>query len=238
MEAPGVGAHVAAMEREPQPQVVLVEDHAMVAEALKCLLASAFDPIVTLGSAEALLDFLAHASPRLVICDIGLPGMTGLDALHELRVRGHAMPFLALTMHADPSLAFEVLRAGGQGYVLKSSAADELLRAIHVVMAGDTFVSPSINGHLMRLAASTHKHRGRPRLSDKRRQVLDLVIKGYRSKQIASQLGLSIRTIDSHRNALMHIYGVHSAIELVSVASGRREAFRISTEAPLAESPM
>jgi DNA-binding NarL/FixJ family response regulator len=209
------------MERVIDPAVVLVEDHAVVAEALALLLARTVGPIVSLRNGEALLDFLANASATLVICDIGLPGMSGVDVLREMRRRGSTTPFLALTMHADAGLALELLRSGAQGFVLKSSAATELVRAIGEVLAGNTFVSPSINGHLIRLAGTAHGHRGPPVLSAKQCAVLDLVIKGHRSKAIAKQLGLSVRTVDSHRNALMQLYGVHNVVALVRAATQR-----------------
>jgi DNA-binding NarL/FixJ family response regulator len=208
------------------PGVVLVEDHVIVAEALQLLLSDAVGPITMLHSGEALLRmFDDGCAPSLVICDIGLPGISGVDALRELRSRGYATPFLVLTMHADAALAHKVLRLGAQGFVLKSSAGDELVRAIREVQAGQRFVSPSIGSQVIRLSAADKRRHGRPEVTEKQRQVLDLVIKGYRSKQIASELGLSIRTIESHRNALMHSFGVHSAVELIRVAFERRDLF-------------
>jgi DNA-binding NarL/FixJ family response regulator len=179
---------------EALPRIVFADDHRMVAEGIERLLD----------------DDIERESPDLILSDINMPGGNGLEVLKTLRARGDSTPFVFLTMHAEPALAASAMRSGANGYVLKVSAGDELLSALRQVLAGGTYVTPSLGARYLRgRMADLHE------LTPKQREVLRLVGSGLRSKQIAAQLGLSVRTVEAHKYTIMQILDVHSTLELV-----------------------
>ncbi len=199
------GINVAAL-----PRLVIADDHRMVAEGIERLLDEDFDLLEISADGNALIDAVRRHRPDMVIADINMPGANGLDVLKQLRAEGFRTPFIFLTMHAEPALAAAAMRAGANGYVLKYSAGEDLLTAVRQVLHGGTYVTPSlgaryISGQLQELHS----------LTAKQREVLRLVGRGLRSKQIASDLGLSVRTVEAHKYTMMQILGVHSTLELV-----------------------
>jgi len=139
-----------------------------------------------------------------------MPGMSGLDVLKQLRSEGSRVPFIFLTMHAEPALAAAAMRAGANGYVLKYAAGKDLVTAVRQVLAGGVYVTPSLGArYLSSQLQEIHN------LTAKQREVLRLVGRGLRSKQIAADLGLSVRTVEAHKYTMMQILGVHSTLELV-----------------------
>ncbi|HEV7779402.1 MAG TPA: response regulator transcription factor [Luteibacter sp.] len=192
------------------PRLVIADDHRMVAEGIERLLDDDFDLLEISSDGNALIDAVRRHRPDMVIADINMPGTNGLDVLKQLRAEGFRTPFIFLTMHAEPALAAAAMRAGANGYVLKYSAGEDLLTAVRQVLLGGTYVTPSlgaryISGQLQELHS----------LTAKQREVLRLVGRGLRSKQIASDLGLSVRTVEAHKYTMMQILGVHSTLELV-----------------------
>jgi len=192
------------------PRLVIADDHRMVAEGIERLLDDDFDLLEISADGNALIDAVRRHRPDMVIADINMPGVNGLDVLKQLRAEGFRTPFIFLTMHAEPALAAAAMRAGANGYVLKYSAGEDLLTAVRQVLLGGTYVTPSlgaryISGQLQELHS----------LTAKQREVLRLVGRGLRSKQIASDLGLSVRTVEAHKYTMMQILGVHSTLELV-----------------------
>jgi DNA-binding NarL/FixJ family response regulator len=135
--------------------------------------------------------------------------------MRAVRALGFEVPFVFLTMHADPELAAEAIQAGASGYVLKSSAGDELVRAIFEVLAGRTYVTPTLAARTIRAGVE----RAGTGLTLKQREILARVAQGLRSKQIAYELGLSVRTVESHKYTIMQELGVHSTVELVRKAA-------------------
>ncbi|WP_246022877.1 response regulator [Cognatilysobacter terrigena] len=197
-----------------RPRIVLADDHRLVAEGVQRLLQDEFELVACVASGAALLDAVRQYAPDLVVTDLAMPDRNGLSVMRELRDGGITVPFVFLTMHAEPALAEQALRAGASGYVLKSSAGEELLRAIHAVRGGRTYITPTLAAHV--IAAPVH---GRKQaLTEKQKQVLQLVCAGLRSKQVAAELGVSVRTVESHRYAIMQALDVHSTVELVRKA--------------------
>ncbi|WP_422506949.1 response regulator [Stenotrophomonas sp. GZD-301] len=197
----------------PYRKVVVADDHMLVAQGIERLLMDCFDSIVLVSSGEALVASVRRDPPDVVVADISMPGISGIDAMRQMREEGYGMPFVFLTMHDESSVAAEAIRAGASGYILKSSAGDELVRAINGVMDGQTYVTPT-------LAANAIVNAGRRQytLTDKQLRILEFVARGLRSKQIAYELGVSVRTVESHKYAIMQELGVHGTLELVRKA--------------------
>jgi len=206
---------VSCVQRRSVPfgSVVVADDHRLVAQGIERLLMDCFDSIVLVSSGEQLLATLRRETPDMVVSDISMPGISGLEVMRQVRSEGCLTPFLFLTMHDESSLAAEAIRAGARGYMLKSAAGDELVRAIHGVMEGHTYVTPSLA-----VDAIVSSGRRQHALTDKQLRILEYVGRGLRSKQIAYALGVSVRTIESHKYAIMQEMGGHGTLELVRKA--------------------
>jgi len=208
-----MGISCAQLMEVPFRKVVVADDHMLVAQGIERLLMECFSSIELVSSGEELLESLHREAPDVVVSDISMPGISGLDVMRQVRREGCSTPFVFLTMHDESSMAAEAIRAGAQGYILKSSAGDELVRAINGVMEGQTYVTPT-------LAANAVLCAGRCQyvLTEKQLRILEYVARGLRSKQIAYELGVSVRTIESHKYAIMQELGVHGTLELVRKA--------------------
>ena len=198
---------------QPTVRLLLADDHVLVAQGVERLLLESFTDVRTVRSGEEVVVAVELGEVDLVVADISMAGMGGIEALREVRRLGYATPFLFLTMHDSPEIAAEAVRAGASGYVLKACAGEELLSAIAAVLANRTYVTPTL---ALRTIASSPAP---PGLTSKQRDILDRVAQGLRSKQIAYELGLSVRTIESHKYAMMQALDVHSTVELVRKAS-------------------
>lgn len=199
-----------ASTRSPRPRVVIADDHRVVAEGLERLLLDHVEVVCTVSTGEALVECVHSVAPDLVISDINMPGLNGLSVIRQLRRQGIDVPFIFLTMHREPSMVSEAIHAGASAYVLKSSAGEELLLAIQAVIQGRTYITPTLGAQVIGARAVDSQA-----LTGKQLEVLRYVVAGLRSKQIAFELGISVRTVESHKYAIMQILGVHSAVELV-----------------------
>ncbi|MEN4937502.1 response regulator transcription factor [Stenotrophomonas sp. TWI809] len=193
--------------------VVLADDHTLVAQGIERLLMNSFESIVLVSDGEKLIETVERDPPDVVVADISMPGISGIDAMKEILERGCRVPFVFLTMHDEPSLAAGAIRAGARGFVLKSAAGEELIFAIKEVLNGNTYVSASVAAQAI-IHGSTTQYIP----TDKQLRVLELLALGLRAKQIAHKLGLSVRTVESHKYAMMQELGVHGTIELVRKA--------------------
>ena len=199
-----------ALKKRKAARVVIADDHCMVAEGIERILIEECEILEVAADGDALLAAVRKLQPDLVVSDISMPGMSGLDVLKQLRSEGSRVPFIFLTMHAEPALAAAAMRAGANGYVLKYAAGKDLLTAVRQVLAGGVYVTPSLGArYLSSQIQEIHN------LTAKQREVLRLVGRGLRSKQIAADLGLSVRTVEAHKYTMMQILGVHSTLELV-----------------------
>jgi DNA-binding NarL/FixJ family response regulator len=193
-----------------RPRLIIADDHRMVAEGVQHILDEDFELQDIVADGEALIDAVQRLQPDLVVADINMPRCNGMDALKRLRQAGFDTRFVFLTMHMEPALAVAALRAGARGYILKNSAGEDLRNAAQQVMAGGTYVTPALGARYISGQMTDMRN-----LTSKQLQVLRLVGEGLRSKQIALQLGLSVRTVEAHKYTMMQVLGVHSTLELV-----------------------
>jgi DNA-binding NarL/FixJ family response regulator len=197
--------------------VLLADDHAIFSEGLGHLLAGQAHVVGILDNADELSSEVARLHPDVVLLDLSMPGVGGLEALRALHASRQAVKVIILTMHAEPRLASECLKHGAAGFVLKQSSGDELVSAIHEVMRGHTYLTPRLTGDVLALIAEPAVADPVP-LTGRQRQVLTLVVEGRRMKEIASLLDLSPRTVETVKYEMMRALGVHSTAELVRYA--------------------
>ena len=201
--------------------VLIADDHTIVTEGLARLLRdNDFDVVGTVSNGQLLLDEAERLHPDVIVTDLTMPGLSGLDVLERLKSKGIASKVILLTMHNDADLATVALRGGASGFLLKESAGEELLEAIRQVLRGRVYLTPALTSGVMeRMAGPTHAS---TQLTPRQLDVLRLIVKGQRMKEIAENLGLSVRTVETHKYEMMETLGMHSTAELVRYALDRR----------------
>lgn len=197
-----------------RPRVLVADDHALVADGVARLLGTVADVVAVAYDGPAMLRLARELSPDLIVNDLSMPIVSGLDAIRRLHADGTECRFIVMTVHDDPGLVAEVLALGVRGFVLKHAAGDELLEAVRVVAAGGTYVSPRIAGNTLRALADRQRN-PLDKLSARQREVIQLLADGRRMKEVASSLGISIRTVEHHKYEAMGILGVASSAELI-----------------------
>jgi DNA-binding NarL/FixJ family response regulator len=201
-------------------RVLLADDHTLVLEGFRKLLEEHCDLVGTAEDGRALIDAAERLQPDVVLLDISMPRLNGIDAARILKKQHPNMKFIFVTMHADPSYVNEAFKAGASGYLLKRSAAQELIQAIHAVTKGDYYVTPLITKDVISAFIAT----GQPRipaaddLTARQREILQLVAEGFSAKEIAAQLNLSHRTIEFHKAKIMEVLNLHTTADLVKYA--------------------
>jgi DNA-binding NarL/FixJ family response regulator len=197
--------------------VLLADDHAMIAEGLGRLIADVADLVGQANDGPQLVAEARRLRPDIIVTDVAMPGLSGIDAMRRLKTEGSTARFIFLTIHAEARLAAEAMRSGASGYLLKRAAGDELLDAIHAVVNGRTYVTPLITGDLLQQLTSPALDAERE-LTPRQRDVLRLVAQGKRMKEIAAELDLSVRTVEGHKAQLMQVLGVESTADLIRFA--------------------
>ena len=203
-----------------RPRVILADDHTMFRQGLAYLLPPEMDLVATVANGRELVEVTRRLQPDLVVADLTMPDLGGLEALRLLRQERVHTRFIILTVHADPALAAEALRAGAMGYVVKQAAGEELVEALHMAIAGRTFLSPLVSGDVVRRLVEGATSPGEA-LTSRQREVLRLLAEGRRVKEIAVQLGLSVRTVETHKYEIMHVLEIDNTAELVRFAIRR-----------------
>jgi two-component system, NarL family, response regulator NreC len=198
-------------------RVILADDHAMVAEGLGRLISEVADLVGQVADGRQLVDSARRLKPDIIISDVSMPVMSGLDALRQLKAEGSQARFIFLTVHTEAQLAAEAMRAGAAGYLLKAAAGEELFEAIRAAMAGRVFLSPHIAGDVLR-TISGRANQGERELTSRQREVLQLIAQGKRMKEIAADLNISVRTVEGHKSQLLVALGVKSTADLVKFA--------------------
>ena len=198
-------------------RVLLADDHTVVAQGLASLLWEEFELVGIVGDGQALLDTAQRLQPDVIVADMAMPVMDGLEALHRLKAARLDAKVIFLTMHADAQLATEALRAGASGYVLKHSAGEELITAIWAALQGQTYLTPLIAQDVITTLMAPEKQ-ATVTLTPRQREVLRLIAEGRRMKEIAAILQLSTRTVETHKYDMMRALGVQSTAELVRYA--------------------
>jgi DNA-binding NarL/FixJ family response regulator len=199
-------------------RVLLADDHTIVAEGLASLLEDDFDLVGQVRDGRALLEAARRLRPDVIVSDISMPLLNGLDAVRQIRRAGLPCKLVILTMHADVHLATEAVRAGATGYVLKQSAGEELITAIREVLKGRTYITPLIATDVIGTLVDDRAAAGAVTLTPRQREVLQLVAEGRTMKEIAGILGISTRTAESHKYQMMAALGVTTTAELVQYA--------------------
>lgn len=209
----------------PGIRVVIADDHRLLRAGLRMLLAEMPGVTVEAEAADGneALAACAACAPDLVLMDIAMPGMGGLEALRELRARHPDTRVLMLSMLASEEHVLQALRLGASGYLLKDTAPAELELAIGAVMRGETWLSsaisrPVVDGYMERVSAGGPEKTSPPLLTPRQQEVLRLLAEGRSTKEIAFQLELSIKTIETHRAQIMERLGVHDLAGLVRYA--------------------
>ena len=197
-------------------KVLLADDHAIVAEGLASVLKDHYDLVGIVADGSELIDAARKLRPDVIVSDIAMPVLGGLEALRRLKMAQSAAKVIFLTMHADAQLATEAFRAGACGYVLKQSAGEELIAAIQEVLKGRTYLTPLITKNV--IANLTESTPPTVKLTPRQREVLRLIADGRRMKEIGAILELSTRTVESHKYEMMRALGVESTAELVRYA--------------------
>jgi DNA-binding NarL/FixJ family response regulator len=199
--------------------ILLADDHAMFSSALRKVLEPYYDVIGSVEDGLALLKKAAELKPDLILIDVGMPLLNGLDAGRELVKLTPRPKLIFLTMIPDEELASEALRIGASGYLLKNSRTEELLKAVRNALRDATYVTPQIKHALEESFIRDPKSLNRPRrLSDRQRQVLQLLAEGHPMKEIAYILQISNRTVHFHKYRIMEELGLTSNAELVQYA--------------------
>ena len=206
----------------PKIRVLIADDHTIVRSGVRLLLEAEADIEVVgeaLNGREALT--LAEAlRPDVILMDISMPEMDGLEATRMVKARWPAINILVLTMHRSDEYFFEVLKAGASGYILKAADTEELVNAVRVVGHGEVFLYPTmakklLNVYLRRLEAGSE---AKSPLSEREEEILRLLVEGYSSKEIAARLVLSLSTVHTHRGNIMRKLGLSSQRELIQYA--------------------
>jgi DNA-binding NarL/FixJ family response regulator len=203
------------------PSVLLVEDHKVVAEGLVSLLSEGFDIVATVHDGRLVLDAVLQHRPDVIILDLSIPNITGLEIIRQLQEQQIEFKAIVLTMHADPAVAVEALKAGARGFVLKESSGDELLTALEVVLQGGTYLASALTKDVLMLMVGAPDP-SRVELTPRQLGVLRLVVLGRRAKEIAGTLDTSTRSVEATKYKLMQALNVHSTAELVRYAIEHR----------------
>jgi DNA-binding NarL/FixJ family response regulator len=204
-------------------RVLLADDHLMLVEALKKVLETDYDVVGSVGDGLALLNAAENLRPDVIVLDIAMPLLNGLDAARQLRNNLPAVKLVFLTMNEDPYLVGEAFRSGASAYLLKQGAALELTVAISDVLKGKTYVTPCIAGGLANISLldpETREHAPQP--TARQRQVIQLLAEGRSMKEIADLLHITMRTVASHKYRVMEILQIKTSAELVRYAVKHR----------------
>jgi DNA-binding NarL/FixJ family response regulator len=199
-----------------RPRILMADDHVMLLDAFKALLEPEFEVVGTATDGRALLEEFSRLHPDVVLLDVAMPLLNGLDAGRQLKAQRRSVKLIYLTMNPDPDLAGEALRLGASGYVLKSSAAQELKQAIHEALRGRSYITPLITRDVV---GSLIEHRTpRHELTSRQREVLQLLAEGKSMKEVGSILELTPRTVAFHKYRMMEQLRLKTSAELVTFA--------------------
>jgi len=202
-----------------RPRVLLADDHVIVAEGLRGLLEPEFDLVGIVQDGRALLSAAEKLRPDVIVADISMPLLNGIDAVRQIKKIHEEIKVVFLTMHPDVTYAVSALEAGALGYVLKHSAPAELVAAIQSALRGKTYVTPLLAGELMQFYKKRPDQRDElTRLTPRQREVLQLLAEGRSAKDIASVLKISPRTVEFHKYRIMEDLGIKTVAELVRYA--------------------
>ncbi len=208
------------MSRSLRPRVLLADDHRMVAEGVKSLLSAEFELVGVVEDGRSLIEAARKLRPDVIVADITMPHLNGIDALVRLKRDDKQVRVVFLTMHPETAYARRALEAGASGYVLKHSAPAELTAAIRAALDGRTYLSPAVAGSVLQVMNREPEGAGDPvaSLTSRQREILQLLAEGRSAKEIGGTLAISARTVEFHKYQMMGTLHLHTNAELVHFA--------------------
>lgn len=200
-------------------RVLLADDHHMLTDALKNVLEPRFEVVGMVGDGRELLETAAKLIPDVVVLDIAMPRLNGLDAGRQLKIKMPRVKLIFMTMQDDPYLVGEAFRAGGSAFLLKEAAASELIDALEQVLKGGSYVTPSAKDGLAKISLRDPRKRlDVPQPSPRQREVIQLLAEGNSMKEVADALKITTRTVAGHKYAVMDLLQLKTNAELVQYA--------------------
>jgi DNA-binding NarL/FixJ family response regulator len=203
-----------------RPRVLLADDHRVVSEGLKHLLAEDFELVGMVEDGRALVEAAKKLRPDVIVADIAMPHLNGIEAMAQLKRDNPRIKVVFLTMHHNAAYARRALELGAAGFVVKHSAAAELVMAIRAALKGQTFITPALASEVLRQAQHGSRETDDPArlLTPRQREILVLLAEGRSAKQIAATLAISARTVEFHKYQMMETQGLHTTAELIHFA--------------------
>jgi DNA-binding NarL/FixJ family response regulator len=201
-------------------RILIADDHNLVAELCVKMLEAEFEVVGVVSDGRALIRTAADLRPDVIIVDVGMPILNGLDAAQKVKQMLPAIKVIFLTMNPDPELAAEAFRRGASGYLLKTSAAAEMVVSVREVLRGKSYLSPRMSRDTVDFLRRQHKKlvQESERLTGRQREVLQLLAEGKVMKEIASTLNMTTRTVAFHKYRIMEVLGAKSSADLVKYA--------------------
>lgn len=205
---------------EKKIRLFLADDHTLVRQGIAALIAKSPDIEVVgeCGDGLKVVEEVLQTKPDVVVLDLAMPGLNGMDVCRQLTRKAKKAAVLILTMYADEEFIVRSLENGANGYLLKEAAADQLVEAVRTVARGDLFLGPGVPRSVLGRLTSRTKDDAYDRLTSRERQVFQLIAEGKTNRTIAEILSLSVKTIDTHRAHLMRKLGIHDQTSLVKLA--------------------
>jgi DNA-binding NarL/FixJ family response regulator len=201
-----------------KPRVVIADDHAILAEGVRRLLEQDFDVVRVVSDGEALVAACRELRPALVLADVSMPKLSGIEAARRLLSELPAIRIVILTMHDDLDHVLAALEEGVSGYVLKTAAPEEIIAAVREALSGSIYLSPAINAEVLRARRTGDNPSGTRGLSEKQREVLRLLAGGASAKEAAASLQLSVKTVEYHKYKAMKQLRIKTSAGLVRYA--------------------
>jgi DNA-binding NarL/FixJ family response regulator len=203
-----------------RPRILIADDHQILAEGLRGLLEPEFEVVGVAADGRELIAAARAKRPDAIVADVTMPSLNGIEAVARLREMGLKTKVVFLTMHRDIAYARRAIDAGAAGFVLKHSAATELVTALREALRGKTYITPMIAGELLQSyrEGDPGPHDSVQRLTARQREVLQLIAEGRSAKEVAAELKISIRTAEAHRAHILETLGLRTTAELVQYA--------------------
>ncbi len=198
--------------------VLIADDHTLVAEAFKRLLEPECEVVATVPDGRALLRVAPQVTPDLVLVDLNMPLLNGLDASTQLKQAFPKIKIIVLTMNEDPEIASETMDKWASGYLLKKSAGSELLKAVRLVLRGEKYITPALRDAVAELATRDSRSEAGRTLTPRQREVLQLLAEGHTMKEAAAILNVATRTVAFHKYRIMQDFGLENNSELLRFA--------------------
>lgn len=200
------------------PRLLLADDHRIVVEGLRSILSPEFDLVGIVEDGRQLVEVARRLDPDIIIADVSMPHLNGLDAVQQLKKEGSRARVVFLTMHKDTTYAARAMEIGAMGFVLKHCASSELLEAIRTVLSGQVYLTPEVAEGLDRLASSKSTTVRNPSLTPRQREILQLFAEGRSAREVAALLHISNRTAENHKARIMDALSLTSTSELIQYA--------------------